>query len=110
MMHRYIRSKINPSAILSFGYVAPGGLGEFDSNQYEEVEGELPEGWVRAAAPTDPFITALANTPNPEEQLAVLRLRAIYEQALLLNLPYAMQAIETQLDALMQPTPTPEGV
>lgn len=42
---RYIRRIDNPLKILRSGYVASGGLGAFDEAVYEEVEGDLPEGW-----------------------------------------------------------------
>lgn len=42
---RFIRSKQNPLIIKAFGCVGPGGLGEFDPQKYEEVEGALPEGY-----------------------------------------------------------------
>lgn len=42
----YIRRKDNPLWIKASGNtLAPGGLGEFDQNLYEEVEGPLPQGW-----------------------------------------------------------------
>lgn len=42
---RYIRRKDDPLKIKAYGYVGLGGLGTFDPTTYEEVEGELPEGW-----------------------------------------------------------------
>ena len=51
-MMRYIRLKSNPNIVLASGYVGPGGLGEFDPELYEEVEGELPEGWQQYREPT----------------------------------------------------------
>lgn len=42
---RYIRRKDNHNIIKGFGYVQPGGLGEFDEAVYEEVEGRPPEGY-----------------------------------------------------------------
>ena len=111
MMQRYIRSKANPTEILAFGYVEPGGLGTFDADQFEEVEGDLPAQWtsVNMAQATDPFMTALASIADPEGQLAVLRLRSIYEQAILLKLPSAISAIETQLAALLTPELSPDA-
>lgn len=44
---RYIRLKSDPLKILASGYVGQGGLGEFDPDVYEEVEGELPEGYEK---------------------------------------------------------------
>jgi hypothetical protein len=44
-----IRKKDNHNQIKSYGYVEKGGLGEFDSSIYEEIEiDELPEGWEQA--------------------------------------------------------------
>lgn len=105
MMQRYIRSKTNPTEILAFGYVDAGGLGDFDSDQYEEVEGELPAQWTRVTtvATTDPFLAALETVTDPTDQLIVLRLRTVYEQAIMLRLPEAIQAIETQLAELIEP-------
>lgn len=105
MMHRYIRSKTNPDEILAFGYVDAGGLGEFDTEHYEEIEGELPQQWTRltTANPQDPFVAALDAVSDPDDQLVLLRLRAVYEQAVLLRLPQAIQAIETQLSLLIEP-------
>jgi hypothetical protein len=41
-----VRQKDNHLKILKSGYVSSGGLGEFDSSIYEEIEiDELPEGW-----------------------------------------------------------------
>lgn len=45
MNYRHIRRKDNPLKGLGGGYVGPGGLGEFDPEIYEEVEGPLPEGF-----------------------------------------------------------------
>lgn len=43
-----IREKTNNLNILAWGYVQQGGLGEFDTSIYEEIElDELPEGWVK---------------------------------------------------------------
>lgn len=43
-----IREKTNNLNILAWGYVQQGGLGEFDTSIYEEIELEnLPEGWVK---------------------------------------------------------------
>lgn len=49
---RYIRLKSDPLKVLSYGYVGPGGLGDFDPELYEEVEGDLPEGWELYEPPT----------------------------------------------------------
>lgn len=43
---RIIRSLQDPLLIKAYGYVGPGGLGEFDPSLWEEVEGELPDGYV----------------------------------------------------------------
>lgn len=42
---RHLRRKDDHSVIKGFGYVKPGGLGEFDKSVYEEVEGRPPEGY-----------------------------------------------------------------
>lgn len=42
---RYIRRIDNPLIVKASGFVGPGGLGDFDPAVYEEVEGELPDGW-----------------------------------------------------------------
>jgi hypothetical protein len=41
-MMRYIRRKNNILIIKAFGMVGAGGLGTFDANLYEEIEGALP--------------------------------------------------------------------
>jgi hypothetical protein len=44
-----IRKKDNHNQIKSYGYVGKGGLGDFDSSIYEEIELDyLPEGWELA--------------------------------------------------------------
>jgi|688.fasta_scaffold410564_2 hypothetical protein len=44
-----IRKKDNHKQIKASGYVGKGGLGEFDSNVFEEIEiDELPEDWEQA--------------------------------------------------------------
>lgn len=47
---RYIRQKDNPLFIKAYGFVDPGGLGQFDTELFEEAAGELPEGWQPALA------------------------------------------------------------
>lgn len=42
---RYIRRKENHLMIKAFGFTSAGGLGDFDPQFYEEVEGELPHGF-----------------------------------------------------------------
>lgn len=44
MKHYYVRRKDNQNIILSFGHGEPGKY-VFDSEIYEEVEGNLPEGF-----------------------------------------------------------------
>jgi hypothetical protein len=48
---RYICRLDDPLAIKAYGYVGPGGLGEFDPATHEEVEGDLPEGWTMETQP-----------------------------------------------------------
>lgn len=59
-MRRYVRLKSDPLVILKSGYVGPGGLGAFDETLFEEVEGELPQGWqnYQPPAPLDQRIAA----------------------------------------------------
>lgn len=45
-MMRYVHRLDNPKIIKSFGFVGAGGLGAFDSTQYQETEGELPTGYI----------------------------------------------------------------
>ena len=48
----YIRKKDNPLMIKSWGNVEPGGLGEFDTELYEEVLADnLPPGWQSELPP-----------------------------------------------------------
>ena len=43
----YIRRKDNPLLIRAFGSAESGGLGAYNSAEYEEViADELPEGWI----------------------------------------------------------------
>lgn len=49
---RYIRRKDNPAKVVAFGFVAPGGLGSFDPDVFEEVEGELPGNFEQEAPPS----------------------------------------------------------
>lgn len=53
---RYIRRLDNPLKIRSFGWTKAGGLGEFDPTVYEEIEGNLPEGYemedIKSTKPT----------------------------------------------------------
>jgi hypothetical protein len=42
---RYIRRKENHLMIKAFGFTSAGGLGDFDTQVYEEVEGDLPQGF-----------------------------------------------------------------
>lgn len=44
---RYICRKDNPLVVKSFGYVQEGGLGEFNPDIYEEIEGPLPENYIK---------------------------------------------------------------
>lgn len=55
----YIRRKDNPLIIKSWGNVSPGGLGEFDSEIYEEVVADaLPVSW-QAELPSKSLDVAL---------------------------------------------------
>ena len=69
----YIRKKDNPLLIKSWGNVEPGGLGEFDTELYEEVLADnLPDGW---------------QTESPPKSLDVL-LQELYR-----SLPIALRAL-----------------
>lgn len=48
---RFIRRLDNPLIIKTWGFVGPGALGPFDANVYEEVVGELPDGYEMEALP-----------------------------------------------------------
>jgi len=48
----YIRKKSNPLILKSWGNVSSGGLGEYDTDLYEEVLADnLPDGWQPEQAP-----------------------------------------------------------
>lgn len=52
MPHYYIRRKNNPLRILARAYTtAAGQVRDFDESIYEEVQGELPEGWEMEPKP-----------------------------------------------------------
>ena len=50
---RYLRRKDDHTIIKGFGYVKPGGLGEFDENVYEEIEGRPPKGYTMEKTPIE---------------------------------------------------------
>ena len=57
---RYIRRKDNHKVVRGYGEVPSGGLGEFDENFFEEVEGPIPEGVIFDIPPKKDLVTALS--------------------------------------------------
>lgn len=96
---RYIRRKDDPLQIKASGYVDSGGLGPFDPNLYEEVEGELPSGWQPEPLAKTPqehikeiFKRAIQERPDlmtAKTQKDLLKMADILERALGLGLKEA---------------------
>lgn len=99
---RYIQRKDN-GQVKAFGYVEPGGLGEFDPDVYEEVEGALPKDYVIEPPPlplkqqiTEVFLDAISKTnsgKSAELQKEVLKLGDALDRALTYGLHEAAAAI-----------------
>lgn len=66
---RYIKVKgSNPVQIVAAGNVSEGGLGSFDIDIFEEIEGELPSGWIKYEE-----LPTLTGTQLFEELLSAIR-------------------------------------
>jgi hypothetical protein len=92
---RYIRRKDDPLKVKSFGHVDIGGLGEFDPEIYEEVEGELPEEWEKETTFTESREAEYNNRGVTIEAMVI----ALWEHVIE-NRPQAtqnLQAIRTQV-------------
>jgi hypothetical protein len=64
---RYIRRKDDPLKVIASGEVGLGGLGAFDTDIYEEIEGELPEGFIFETPKTLPQrLNDIFNAQAPE--------------------------------------------
>lgn len=91
----YISRKDNPLMVKAFGKVVSGGLGTFDTTIYEEVQGDLPEGWQQEKnlspmeAIKEVFQRACVEKPTfmtPTAQKDLLKLADTIERAFTLGL------------------------
>lgn len=107
---RYIREIANPLNIARFGDVGPGGLGSFDTDIYEEIEGELPENWVLAREkPLIEKITALIRgnlTKSMELKIGpyMYNIRMYLEDGLFDDAIEMIDALENAYDVDTNPT------
>lgn len=89
----YIRNKLSPLQILAWGYVGAGGLGEFDTETYEEIVGvaSLPNGYqlIRSYSIQEQLDVVFNSLPmesyTPEQKSVIYTLRTNVENAVMYN-------------------------